>query len=416
MLSIGDTVISGICVALALCIAIPRVSKNRFFNCACLRYPVSLTVIIIIMNWFQATLWMGQPALQYVASGVIGFVVVHCLWSGEVKQLESDTNQLMGKLWDWNMYGTKLKKFHGWILHAANKDGDGDEDDATALPEDRSDGSKEGSSSGSDDHDGHEDCGVASDDSDYENELGGPRAVQLLAIRANFCVSAINAYDWHEGRCVYYSESQLGVQEEGMVDLVPTGPDRIIEAYGPFDLTVFKEDNEGSCTSPPIEDGWDVAQNDYLKEYTQTIDGGLGRKLEITYLVMPASIETHVEVRLNLKDLGSRKRSVYGSIKASAIDYGSKRIHLFNCERGLSWSFPCRSTCDLPLSPYLIALPYHRHFKLHIEVDLRVMTTCGSQEEEKNLSFCLDFTRRIRSQEREVDGDQVEVNVTWYLE
>jgi hypothetical protein len=64
----------------------------------------------------------------------------------------------------------------------------------------------------------------------------------------------------------------------------------------------------------------------------------------------------------------------------------------------------------------VIALPYRRHFKLHIEVDLRVITTYDNQEEGKNLKFCLDFTRRITSQEREVDSDQVEVNVTWYLE
>ena len=48
--------IPGICVALALCIAVPRGSKNRFFNYAFLRYTVSLTtVIIIIINWFQST-------------------------------------------------------------------------------------------------------------------------------------------------------------------------------------------------------------------------------------------------------------------------------------------------------------------------------------------------------------------------
>lgn len=29
----------------------------------------------------------GQPVQQYVASGVIGFVVVHCLWNGEVRYL-----------------------------------------------------------------------------------------------------------------------------------------------------------------------------------------------------------------------------------------------------------------------------------------------------------------------------------------
>uniref|UniRef100_A0A0A9EXJ1 Uncharacterized protein n=1 Tax=Arundo donax TaxID=35708 RepID=A0A0A9EXJ1_ARUDO len=35
------------------------------------------------MNWFQA----AQPALLYIVPGVIGFVAVHCLWNGEVKQL-----------------------------------------------------------------------------------------------------------------------------------------------------------------------------------------------------------------------------------------------------------------------------------------------------------------------------------------
>ena len=31
----------------------------------------------------------GQPAVQYVACGVISFVAVHCLWNVEVKQVRS---------------------------------------------------------------------------------------------------------------------------------------------------------------------------------------------------------------------------------------------------------------------------------------------------------------------------------------
>jgi hypothetical protein len=47
-------------------------------------------------------------------------------------------------------------------------------------------------------------------------------------------------------------------------------------------------------------------------------------------------------------------------------------------------------------------------------VDLTVIT-CGSQEEQdKNLKSSLEFTREIMSQEREVDDEQVEVNVKWY--
>jgi hypothetical protein len=53
-------------------------------------------------------------------------------------------------------------------------------------------------------------------------------------------------------------------------------------------------------------------------------------------------------------------------------------------------SFPSGSTTSvLPLTPSVIALRYRRRFKLHVEVDLRVITTgCDSQEEEdKNLKL-----------------------------
>ncbi|CAM0909745.1 unnamed protein product [Alopecurus aequalis] len=258
------------------------------------------------------------------------------------------------------------------------------------------------------------------------------RAVQLLAIRANFRISYINACDWNQCATIY-TATEGEVQEEGM-DLVLTGPYRMLEAYCTLGLEVFLTDDEGSSTDDEgsctgrIFQSWDVTDPDEVEKFTQTIYGGLGRKLEITYLVIPDAVETHVEVRLNLKDLGSRSRAVYGSVKAIAIDYGSKSIHLFSCERGRSLSLPCGSTCILPLGPHMIALPYRRHFKVHIEVDLRVITTCDSQEEDKNLKFCLDcsrrirseerleFPRRIRSQKKDVDGDQVEVNVIWRLE
>ncbi|CAN6271180.1 unnamed protein product [Urochloa humidicola] len=83
MLGLGDIVIPGIFVALALRFDVSRGIKNRYFNSAFLGYTVGLTVTIIVMNWFQA----AQPALLYIVPGVIGFVAVHCLWNGEVKQL-----------------------------------------------------------------------------------------------------------------------------------------------------------------------------------------------------------------------------------------------------------------------------------------------------------------------------------------
>jgi len=83
MLGLGDIVIPGIFVALALRFDVSRGIKNRYFNSAFLGYAVGMTVTIIVMNWFQA----AQPALLYLVPGVVGFVAVPCLWYGEVKQL-----------------------------------------------------------------------------------------------------------------------------------------------------------------------------------------------------------------------------------------------------------------------------------------------------------------------------------------
>ncbi|TVU37155.1 hypothetical protein EJB05_10455 [Eragrostis curvula] len=247
-----------------------------------------------------------------------------------------------------------------------------------------------------------------------------------------------------EGRYLALTDPYRELEEEEIKEgkyLVLTGPYRILEAYGSLGLKIFTPDceesdtdDEGSSTDDgfsftgPIFEKWDVTEPDEVEEHRRVICGFFGRLLQITYLVIPEAVETHVEVRLNLKDLGSRSRAVYGSVKAGAIAYRNKSVHLFSCERGRSLSVSCGSTCILPLRPYMIALPYGRHFKLHIEVDLRVITTFDSQEEDKNLKFCLDCSRRIRSEERlefprrirshkrEVDGDQVEVNVAWQLE
>ncbi|TVU01672.1 hypothetical protein EJB05_52875, partial [Eragrostis curvula] len=375
-----------------------------------LRYTVGLTVIIIIMNWFQATQG-DEPALLYVAHGVIGFVAAHCLWN-EVKQL-------MGKVWYWNnMCGIKLKKFDGWVLHTTNRNGDGG-DDATALLEDRRGGLEVGTSGMDDirapleDPNGQDNSGAASDDSDHVI-FYCQRVVQVLAIRANFPIIAINGYDGQQGRCIY-ARHEGEVQEEGMVDLVLIGPSDVLMADSPFILEVFYYTATAGDEGSTVE-GWDVDENREPEEYTEIICPGPGCELEITFLVIPYAIEANVEVRLKLKGLGSISRAVYGKIKASATGYGNKSVHLFSCERARSQFIPSGSTSILPLSPSVIALSYCLQPELHIEVDLTVITTCdsqGSQEEDKNLNFTLKFTRQIRSQEREFDDDQVEVNIIW---
>ncbi|KAL6888123.1 hypothetical protein ACP4OV_009149 [Aristida adscensionis] len=127
-----------------------------------------------------------------------------------------DPNQLMGEVWDWNMYGAKLKKFDGWVLHTANGDGERGEDDATALPEDCGDGAEDGGSGPEDGGSGPENGNNGQDSNDEsrqreplgqqepsQHEPFGQRAVQVLAICANFHIRKIYGYDWQQCRCIY---------------------------------------------------------------------------------------------------------------------------------------------------------------------------------------------------------------------
>ncbi|POO03924.1 Peptidase A22B, signal peptide peptidase [Trema orientale] len=83
MLGLGDIVIPGIFVALALRFDVSRGKQNQYFKSAFLGYTVGLVLTIVVMNWFQA----AQPALLYIVPAVIGFLAAHVIWNGEVKQL-----------------------------------------------------------------------------------------------------------------------------------------------------------------------------------------------------------------------------------------------------------------------------------------------------------------------------------------
>ncbi|CAI9781303.1 unnamed protein product [Fraxinus pennsylvanica] len=83
MLGLGDIVIPGIFVALALRFDVSRGKESQYFKSAFLGYAVGLVLTIVVMNWFQA----AQPALLYIVPAVIGFLAVHCICNGEVKPL-----------------------------------------------------------------------------------------------------------------------------------------------------------------------------------------------------------------------------------------------------------------------------------------------------------------------------------------
>ncbi|PSR95420.1 Signal peptide peptidase [Actinidia chinensis var. chinensis] len=83
MLGLGDIVIPGIFVALALRFDVSRGKESQYFKSAFLGYTLGLVLTIIVMNWFQA----AQPALLYIVPSVIGFLAAHCIWNKDVKQL-----------------------------------------------------------------------------------------------------------------------------------------------------------------------------------------------------------------------------------------------------------------------------------------------------------------------------------------
>ncbi|XP_031101309.1 signal peptide peptidase [Ipomoea triloba] len=83
MLGLGDIVIPGIFVALALRFDVSRGKQSQYFTSSFVGYTVGLGLTIFVMNWFQA----AQPALLYIVPAVIGFLAVHCLWNGDVKPL-----------------------------------------------------------------------------------------------------------------------------------------------------------------------------------------------------------------------------------------------------------------------------------------------------------------------------------------
>ncbi|XP_026402345.1 signal peptide peptidase-like isoform X2 [Papaver somniferum] len=92
MLGLGDVVIPGIFVSLALHFDESRKKHFGYFYSAIfgrmhLGYFYSAffgyIIGICLMNCCQA----AQPALLYIVPAVIGSLAVHCLWNGEVEEL-----------------------------------------------------------------------------------------------------------------------------------------------------------------------------------------------------------------------------------------------------------------------------------------------------------------------------------------
>ncbi|KAF8702376.1 hypothetical protein HU200_032750 [Digitaria exilis] len=201
----------------------------------------------------------------------------------------------------------------------------------------------------------------------------GCHRLQLLAVRANFSIDAINFFDWHRVQGIYRRHvDQHDDQEDGMVELKLIGPRRAIGAYGTVGVQVFPGATAavelGISESVVIEEGWNPCEDsDEPEEYVKVIQRGVHR-LEISYLVIPNTIEAEIEVKLLLGALGCcGGRVVSGKIKAWVRDFGDKHVDIFTAQR-----LPIHSGVwvIVPLHLSLVCLPYHCKFQLDIEVDL----------------------------------------------
>ncbi|CAI7861670.1 unnamed protein product, partial [Closterium sp. NIES-54] len=82
LLGLGDIVIPGIFVALALRFDVSRGTGPRYFVSTFAGYMAGIITTIFVMNYFQA----AQPALLYIVPGVMGFLGVHGAIRGELKE------------------------------------------------------------------------------------------------------------------------------------------------------------------------------------------------------------------------------------------------------------------------------------------------------------------------------------------
>ncbi|XLS62806.1 hypothetical protein HN51_017034 [Arachis hypogaea] len=65
MLGLGDIVIPGIFIALALRLDVSRGKQAQYFKSSFLGYTIGLALTIFVMNWFQAAQKTGSNLLFY---------------------------------------------------------------------------------------------------------------------------------------------------------------------------------------------------------------------------------------------------------------------------------------------------------------------------------------------------------------
>ncbi|XP_066336723.1 uncharacterized protein [Miscanthus floridulus] len=291
--------------------------------------------------------------------------------------------------------------------------------DSSSQPGEAGDGDSSGGSASQ--------PGEAGDNGDLDLRCQGhgrPR-VELLAIHADLHVKGteIIVFDGRRGQIIYRKEEAEEETEQGMVELVLTGPYKGISAYGCFAIKINIPPATASSSSGDagglIQWEWDCYDPKYAAQVDQlpvshTICAPDMRPevAEVTYVVMSDALEATVQVRLRLKD-GHNTAGIGGEITARIDGLEDKyRSVLFRCAKGTRH---CFSPTDddswflLELARNVVAVPCGS--ALQIEVNLQIETGDGKKVELNNVP--LRFANGNSSSKTD-DGNEVEV--TWYPE
>jgi len=202
-----------------------------------------------------------------------------------------------------------------------------------------------------------------------------------------------------------------------------TGPYTGISATGCFAIVIDIIPGDTAAGSSSGDAGgsiqweWDCYDPDYAKEVDgppakREIKTQDGRKVaEVTYAVISNAREATVQqVKLRLKDEHTSHGGI--SAKITALIDGFKDEHKSVLFRQRLSKTGDNSWFPLELARKVVAVPCGS--ALHIEVNLQIETKDGEEEVKVPLRF---DNKGIHSSERKTyDGNQVEVEVTWYPE
>ncbi|CAO2149207.1 unnamed protein product [Urochloa humidicola] len=248
---------------------------------------------------------------------------------------------------------------------------------------------------------------------------GLPR-VQLLAVRADLLVvgTKIVIFDGKRGQIVYTHKEQ-GEEVMSNLYLLLTGPHTgISAACGRFTIRI------DIPNADPMRLEWDSDNPEYADEVDaleparHDIKGPDGRKAaEVIYAVMSNALEATVQVKLRLKDGHRPCGVVSGEITALIHGFPVPSIIFSSTEETDECFSPTNhdSWYLLNLSTSLVAVPCGK--VLHIEVDLKIKASDNHTyllKAPAPLKF--DNNGNRSTQSHQDDGNEVQVNFTWYPE